>query len=256
MRRSIRYGSYFSFSSSYFPSGVKWLLISNCSIFVLTFLLARDEFLLARIFDWFALSPYHVLHGLRIWQLATYLFLHGGLWHLLINMFTLWMFGITLEKDWGTRRFLKYYFLCGIGAGVCDVVVNALLGRASMAPPFGVSTIGASGAIYGLLLAFGVLYPDVTILFAFLFPIKAKYFVMIYGAIELLSAMGSQNSGVSNIAHLGGMLFGLLYLKARLPSFSMYDVRGWYRNYKMQRAKKKFQVYMRKHNSGRGPWTN
>ena len=220
MRRGTRYGSSTSFfSSSYFPSGVKWLLISNCAVFVAAFLLgmvAPDEVPYI-IGNWFALSPYHVLHGLRIWQLATYLFLHGGIWHLLINMFTLWMFGITLEKDWGTRRFLKYYFLCGIGAGICDVTVNAVLGRASLPPPYGISTIGASGAIYGLLLAFGVLYPEVTILFAFLFPIKAKYFVMIYGAVELLSALGTQNSGVSNVAHLGGMLFGLLYLKTRLP---------------------------------------
>jgi len=256
MRYNARYSSTHFFSSNYFPNGVKWLLISNCAIFVALFLLARDEALVRELFDWFALSPYHVLHNFRIWQLATYLFLHGGIWHLLINMFTLWMFGITLEKDWGTQRFLKYYFLCGIGAGICDVIVNTLLGRASLPPPYGVSTIGASGAIYGLLLAFGVLYPEMTILFAFLFPIKAKYFVMIYGGIELLSALGTQNSGVSNIAHLGGMLFGLLYLKARLPKVDVYEVRRWYRNYKLQRAKKKFQVYMRKHGSGRGPWVN
>ncbi|HTT64418.1 MAG TPA: rhomboid family intramembrane serine protease [Bryobacteraceae bacterium] len=235
---------------------MKWLLISNTAMFVVMFLLARDETLITDIFDVLALSPYHILHNFWIWQLATYLFLHGGIWHLLVNMFTLWMFGITLERDWGTRRFLKYYFLCGIGAGCCDVIVNALLGRAALPPPYGISTIGASGAIYGLLLAFGVLYPDVTILFAFLFPIKAKYFVMIYGAIELLAALGTRNTGVSNIAHLGGMIFGLLYLKAQFPSLDMDDVRRWYRNYKLQRAKKKFQVYMRKHGSDRGPWVN
>lgn len=256
MRYNARYRSTSFFSSSYFPNGVKWLLISNCAIFVAMFLLARDEGLVRSLFDWLALSPYHVLHDFRIWQLATYLFLHGGIWHLLVNMFTLWMFGITLEKDWGTRRFLKYYFLCGIGAGFCDVLVNVVLGRAALPPPYGTSTIGASGAIYGLLLAFGVLYPEVTILFAFLFPIKAKYFVMIYGAIELLSALGTQNSGVSNVAHLGGMIFGFLYLKARFPKVDMYEVRRWYRNYKLQRAKKKFQVYMRKHPSDRGPWVN
>jgi membrane associated rhomboid family serine protease len=165
-------------------------------------------------------------------------------------MFTLWMFGVTLEKDWGTRRFLKYYFICGIGAGICDVLVNALLGN------WYTSTIGASGAIYGLLLAFGVLYPDTTILFSFLFPIKAKYFVMIYGGIELLAALGTRNSGVSNVAHLGGMMFGFVYLKMRLPSWDVDDVRIWYRNWKLQRAKKKFQVYMRKRGSGPGPWVN
>ena len=250
MRYNTRYRSTSFFSSGYFPNGVKWLLISNVTIFVATFLLARDEVLLARIFGWLALSPYSVIHSFTIWQLGTYLFLHGGIWHLLVNMFTLWMFGITLEKDWGTRRFLKYYFICGVGAGMCDVIVNALLGR------WDTSTIGASGAIYGLLLAFGVLYPDMTILFAFLFPIKAKYFVMIYGAIELLAALGTRNSGVSNFAHLGGMAFGYVYLKMHFPTLSLDDVRGWYRNYKLQRAKKKFQVYMRKHGSGPGPWVN
>jgi membrane associated rhomboid family serine protease len=165
-------------------------------------------------------------------------------------MFTLWMFGVTLEKDWGTRRFLKYYFICGIGAGLCDVTVNALLGN------WNTSTIGASGAIYGLLLAFGVMYPDTTILFSFLFPIKAKYFVMIYGAIELLAALGTRNTGVSNIAHLGGMAFGFMYLKMRFPTLDLEELRGWYRHWKMQRAKKKFQVYLRKQGSDRDRWVN
>jgi membrane associated rhomboid family serine protease len=181
--------------------------------------------------------------------LATYLFLHGGLWHLLFNMLTLWMFGATLERDWGTRKFLKYYFLCGIGAGICDVTVNALMGN------WNTSTIGASGAIYGVLLAFGILYPETTILFLFVFPIQAKYFVMIYGAMALLGSL-NVNSGVSNVAHLGGMLFGLLYLKVSFPRLGLDGARQWYRNYQLQRAKKKFQVYMRKHGSDRDPWVN
>ena len=249
MRYNSGYRSTSFFSSGYFPDGVKWLLISNVAIFVLSYLAAGSNFL-AEVFPWLALRPDYVIHRLAIWQLATYLFLHGGVWHLLVNMFTLWMFGVTLEKDWGTRRFLKYYFICGIGAGLCDVTVNALLGN------WGTSTIGASGAIYGLLLAFGVMYPDTTILFSFLFPIKAKYFVMIYGAIELLAALGTHNSGVSNIAHLGGMAFGFLYLKMRFPTLDLEDVRGWYRSWKMQRAKKKFQVYLRKQGSDRDRWVN
>ncbi len=200
------------------------------------------------------LRPGDVLLRGEIWRLVTYLFVHGGIWHLLVNMFTLWMFGAGLERDWGTRQFLKYYFLCGVGAGICDVVVNAMLGR------WNVSTIGASGAIYGLLLAFGVLYPEQTVLFSFLFPIKAKYFVMIYGAIELLAALGTQNSGVSNIAHLGGMAFGFVYLKMglmhKLHLPGMPNWRARYNQWKLQRAKKKFQVYMRKHGSDRGPWVN
>src|SRR3984957_6580455 len=205
MRYNSGYRSTSFFSSGYFPDGVKWLLISNVAIFVLSYLAAGSNFL-AEVFPWLALRPDYVIHRLAIWQLATYLFLHGGVWHLL--------------RNWGTR------------------------------------TIGASGAIYGLLLAFGVMYPDTTILFSFLFPIKAKYFVMIYGAIELLAALGTHNSGVSNIAHLGGMAFGFLYLKMRFPTLDLEDVRGWYRSWKMQRAKKKFQVYLRKQGSDRDRWVN
>ena len=249
MRYDTRYRSTSFLPSGYFPNGVKWLLISNIAIFVLMYLAAGASFL-ENVIPWLTLRPDYVIHRLAIWQLATYLFLHGGIWHLLVNMFTLWMFGVTLERDWGTRRFLKYYFICGVGAGICDVLVNALLGN------WYTSTIGASGAIYGLLLAFGVLYPDTTILFSFLFPIKAKYFVMIYGGIELLAALGTRNSGVSNVAHLGGMIFGFVYLKMRFPTWDVEDVRRWYRNWKLQRAKKKFQVYMRKRGSGPGPWVN
>ena len=193
-------------------------------------------------------GPVAVVKYFAIWQLVTYLFLHGGVWHLLFNMLTLWMFGTPLERDWGTRQFLKYYFICGIGAGVCDVLLNALMGN------WGTSTIGASGAIYGLLLAFGVCYPNQTVLMNFLFPIKAKYMVMIYAAIELWMSVGV-NNGVSNIAHLGGMVVGFVYLKSRLPNMRLRlpDWRGAYRQWKLQRAKKKFQVYMRKHGTIAGP---
>ncbi len=119
---------------------------------------------------------------------------------------------------------------------------------------WGTRTVGASGAIYGLLMAFGVLFPNQTVLMGFLFPIKAKYMVMIYGAVELVLAFGV-NDGVSNIAHLGGMLFGYVYLQGRLPRMNLPDWRGAYRQWKLRRAKKKFQVYMRKHND-RGPWVN
>lgn len=234
----------------YFPAGVKWLLIINTAVFVFWYLggptiqsmmspLELVPRLVVYSFPWFT------------YQLFTYMFLHGGISHLLFNMLALWMFGVPLEQTWGTRQFLKYYFLCGVGAGICDTTINALLHHDT-------STIGASGAIYGLLLAFGVLFPDTQVLMYFLFPIKAKYLVMIYGAVELLLALGSRNSGISNLAHLGGMLFGLVYLKVPLAKarwVHLPDFSGRYRQWKMQRAKKKFQVYMRKHD-GRGPWVN
>jgi membrane associated rhomboid family serine protease len=230
----------------YFPTGVKWLLIVNTAIFLLTSLAPRSLMADVAIFS---LVPYTVVHRFTVWQLVTYLFLHGGVWHLLFNMLTLWMFGTQLERDWGTRRFLKYYFICGIGAGLFDVTLHAVLAD------WGTRTIGASGAIMGLLLAFGVMYPNQTVLMNFLFPIKAKYLVMIYAAIELLVTLGP-NTGVSSIAHLGGMAVGYVYLKGRLPHLRMVDFGGAYRQWKLDRAKKKFQVYLRKHNRGGGPWVN
>jgi len=242
----VRYRYSRSFFHDYFPTGVKWLLIVNVGMFLLSSLAGsqfRNDFLLL------GLTPKLVVNQFPyfVWQLFTYMFLHGGISHLLFNMLALWMFGTMLERDWGTRRFLKYFFLCGIGAGLCDVAVNTLLDRNT-------TTIGASGGIYGLLLAFGVLYPNQTVLMNFLFPIKAKYLVMIYGAIALFSAFGA-NSGVSNIAHLGGMAFGYAYLKLKMPRLGFPDVRGAYRKWRMERAKKRFQVYMRKHGGG-GPWVN
>ncbi len=241
--------------SGYFPTGVKWLLLSNTAAFIVYYL-AGGTALQRHMTALLALSAEGAVRNLFVWQLFTYMFLHGGVLHLLFNMLTLWMFGIQLESDWGTRQFLKYYFLCGIAAGVCVLLGNMAIGD------WGVPTIGASGAIFGLLVAFGVLYPNQTVLMSFLFPIKAKYMVMIYAAIELLLTFGP-NTGVSTVAHLGGMAFGYVYLKSRMgrrrrvagPLFHMPDVRGAYNQWKLQRAKRKFQVYMRKH-GGKGPWVN
>jgi membrane associated rhomboid family serine protease len=238
-----------SFFSGYFTNGVKWLLLTNTAVFILTTLLGGSFAADIRLLE---LAPVAVVKHFAFWQLFTYLFLHGGVAHLLFNMLALWMFGTPLERDWGTRQFLKYYFICGVGAGVCDVLMNAVVGN------WGTSTIGASGAIYGLLLAFGVCYPEQTVLMGFLFPIKAKFMVMIYAAVELYLSLGV-NSGVSNIAHLGGMLVGFVYLKSRFPRINMRiklpDWQGAYRQWKLRRAKKKFQVYMKKHGN-QGPRVN
>src|SRR6266403_733496 len=242
MRNDYRFRSTGYSWSGYFPLGVKWLLISNTAIFVLCFLFPSRS-----VFEWFALSPEMVLKHFAVWQLVTYMFLHGGIEHILFNMLALWMFGMTLEQDWGTRRFLKYYFLCGIGAGLCDVAINGIMGN------WGTHTIGASGAIYGLLLAFGVLYPNQTVLFFFIFPMKAKYMVMIVGAIAFLGAL-NVNSGVSNFAHLGGMAFGYAYLRMRFFKVDLGYLRREYNAWKLRRAKKRFQVYLRKHGSDRDTW--
>jgi membrane associated rhomboid family serine protease len=179
------------------------------------------------------------------------MFLHSpyGFGHILFNMLALWMFGADLERTWGTARFLRYYFVCGVGAGICVVIGNALYGSLD------VPTIGASGAIYGILLAFGILFPDTIVLFSFLFPIKAKYFVMIIGAIAFLSTFGATGTGVSHVAHLGGMLFCYLYLRSGFRRVNLIgSLRKQVEEWRIGRARRKFQVYLRKRDADRDQW--
>jgi membrane associated rhomboid family serine protease len=235
--------------SGYFPPGVKWLLLANVAVYLAGFfsmlLWGRDPFRL------FGLVPYQVVSG-YLWQPFTYLFLHGGLWHIVFNMLALWFFGPTLERDWGTKRFLQYYFLCGVGAAICVIalafVVDAWRGIPTEA---GLRTIGASGALFGILLAYGVLYPNAMVLYDFLFPIKAKYFVLIVGAIAFLGSL-TPGQGISHVAHLGGMLFGYAYLKSphRRPWNPLPSMRQQVENWRLRRARRKFQVYLRKRDGG------
>jgi membrane associated rhomboid family serine protease len=264
----------YTIGSNLFPQGVKWLLIANIAIFLLFFFAVHSGY--GAAFLPFYLAPSEVLGELAVWQLVTYMFLHDpySFSHILFNMLTLWMFGMDLERQWGTRRFMNYYFLCGVGAGICVVVANLLFAGG------GGRTIGASGAIYGLLLAFGMLYPDRQVLFSFLFPIKAKYFVMILGAIAFLSSFAAPGGPVSHIAHLGGMVFGYFYLKSQKPlrtagyggfggAYGGYgapprprkpsltaQARNWYKEWKLQRARRKFEVYMKKHQRDRDPFVH
>lgn len=139
----------------------------------------------------------------QLWQLISYGFLHGGLGHLFFNMFALYMFGLPIERAWGTRRFLIFYFVCMIGAGLVQLTVAAVTGEIY-------PTIGASGAVFGLLLAFGMMYPNTTIMLLIPpIPMKAKYFVIGYGVLTLLFGMTGLMPGIAHFAHLGGMLFGL-----------------------------------------------
>lgn len=230
-----------------FPKGVKWLLISNVAVFILGFFAGLAK--LDRPLAYLALTPVAVVRDFYVWQLATYLFLHGGFGHIIWNMLALWMFGADLERVWGTRRFIQFYFFCGIGAGICVVLANYLLPWGNPAIP----TIGSSGAIFGILLVYAMLFPDRDILWAFLIPIKVKYFVMIVGAIAFMSSFGP-NTGVSEFAHLGGLLFGYLFVKT--PNLKLDPAGGFqrqFREWKLRRARKKFQVYLRKQGSGRGP---
>lgn len=233
-------------SQGFLPPGVKWLLIVNTAVFVLSFFAERTRF--QEFFAFLALMPAAVVKLGMIWQPATYLFLHGNFFHILWNMLSLWMFGVELERTWGTKRFLQYYFFCGVGAGLCVIIGNYAYGTPN------VTTIGSSGAIYGILLAYAVLFPDRQILFSFLFPIKVKYFVMIIGAIAFMNTFKTTGSGVSDVAHLGGLVLGWLYLKTPvLRADPLGNFRAWYREYRIRRARRKFQVYLRKHGTGSGP---
>jgi membrane associated rhomboid family serine protease len=176
---------------------VKYLIIANTGIFLFEFLFRLNWSMIL------GLTPALFWRG-YLWQPVTYLFLHGGIFHLLFNMFVLWMFGTTLESTWGTQRFLIFYFICGIGAGLLNAAVT---------PGSPIPTVGSSGAIYGLLMAFGILFPDQLIYIWGIFPVRAKHFVIGIGLIELLAAMSTAQSGIAHFAHLGGMLFGLVYMK-------------------------------------------
>jgi len=178
--------------------GVRYLLIANGALFVLELLSGM------RVITWLGLTPSLVWHRGQVWQLVTYMFLHASFWHLAINMFVLWMFGTELERTWGTLQFMKYYFLTGIGAGVLSLITT---------PGSTIPTVGASGAIFGLLVAYAMIYPNRLIYLWFFIPIKAKYLALMLGVFELLATMQLARDGVAHWAHLGGMLVGFLYLK-------------------------------------------
>jgi membrane associated rhomboid family serine protease len=193
----------------------------------------------------FGLVPLAVISGLRFWQPVTYLFLHGGILHLLFNMLFLWMFGSDLERTWGTHKFYVYFFVTGIGAGCINVLVKAMLHAFGVGTSLTTATIGASGAIYGVLLAAAILFPDRQIwLIPFPVQIPMKIYVAGAIAIEFFSTLGIGGDNVSHVTHLGGALVGYLYLRRGL---FLYRMRNDYLDWKRRRAKKKFEVYMRDH---------
>ncbi|MEZ4651112.1 MAG: rhomboid family intramembrane serine protease [Candidatus Eisenbacteria bacterium] len=180
-------------------TAVRMLMAWNVIVFLLQLLMRGS------LEGIFGLVPARVWGEGWIWQIVTYMFLHGGFLHIFFNMLALWMFGSELEFLWGTRRFVQYYFLCGIGGAILTLLTSA------HGTPY--PTIGASAAVFGILLAYGVTFPNRPILLYFLFPIPAKYFVMIFGLLELYSSLSGARSGVAHWAHVGGLLTGLILLK-------------------------------------------
>lgn len=237
--------------SSRFPVGLKWLLIVNVALFVLSFILrgAGIDF----ITPWCVLVPEHVIGPpYAIWQFATNIFIHGSsIGFILWNMLALWMFGAALERMWGTTRFVRFYILSGVIASAVAFLVALTVGAETAV------IMGSAASINALLVAYGLTFPDQTMLFGFLIPMKSKYFVMIIGAIVVLQSYmaiaGGRGAGWVLAAQLlTGLAVGFLLVRGKRLHV---DVRGSvtsaYKEWKLQRAKRKFEVYLKKQDSNR-----
>ena len=178
---------------------IKSLMIACVGAFLLQQLVVGDQMI-----ELFGLVPADVIHKRWVWQLVTYMFLHGNMWHLLLNLFAFWMFGRVVEDSWGSAEFLKYCLICGLGAAAFNIALTPN----SMNP-----IIGASGVVYGLVVAFAMLYPDTMVYLYFFIPIKAKYFALLFALLEFMASATGTGGNVANLAHLGGMLTGYLYIR-------------------------------------------
>ena len=228
--------SSFSFGPGPLSPAIKLLIVANVVAFVAD-MVVPDQLLRRTL----GLAPRDVIEGLRLWQPITYMFLHGGIFHILFNMLALWMFGVELERMWGSRFFTKYYFVTGVGAAATTLLLSFVPGSFGAQLYYSL-TIGASGAVYGLLLAYALYFPNRPIYMYMVFPIPAKYFVMIIGAISLLSSMGGPGGGVAHTAHLGGLVVGYLYLKGtRINLIS--EIQYRYLKWRINRMRRKFDVY-------------
>jgi membrane associated rhomboid family serine protease len=222
--------------------GVKALILANVAVFLLAFFVPAVTIYLG-------LTPVAVIRELWVWQPVTYMFVHRETFHILLNMLAAWMFGVELERMWGTRQFVKYWFITGIGAGLTTMLVS-LLPFSFAGPVYYSLTIGASGAVYGLLLAYALYFPNRPLfLFPIPIPIAAKYFVMILGALAFLSSMSAASSGIAHAAHLGGLVVGYLYL-TRGRGGPMAELKYRWVKWKMARMRRRFDVV----SGGRGGW--
>ena len=186
------------------PPVVKNLLIANCVVYLAIMLLPEFNHFCAKYLQLWWVDTYHF--NFHTYQFVSYMFIHGDLGHLFFNMFALWMFGRTLEYEIGSKRFLTYYMVCGIGAALIQVGLASMLGEQMI-------LLGASGAVMGLLLAFGLMHPNnMVLVFPIPFPIKAKWFVIGYAVLEIVLGSSGASTGVAHFAHLGGMVWGLVLL--------------------------------------------
>lgn len=224
----------YSFGPGPLTPAIKAIVAANVAAFLISLMIPA-------ITLYFGLRPADIFGRLHIWQPITYMFLHAGVFHILFNMLALWMFGVELERTWGSRYFLKYYFVCGVGAAMTTVLLSFLPGTFGQ-QLYASLTIGASGAVYGVLLAYAMYFPNRPIYMYFVFPIPAKYFVAIIGAISLLSSMSGPGGGIAHTTHLGGLLAGYLYLKGgRIDLLS--EIKYHYLKWRINRTRRKFDVY-------------
>jgi rhomboid family protein len=239
MRRPPATSSFaYSFGPGPLTPAIKAIVLANVAMFVANWFATRT--LGISLNDVLGLRPVAVIGGLQVWQLVTYMFLHAGIFHILFNMLALWMFGVELERMWGTRFFAKFYFVTGVGAGLFHLAASLT--------PFGgnafvIPTVGASGAIYGVLLAYARYFPNRPIYMYFVFPIPAKYFVMIMGAIAFMAAADGAGSGVAHTAHLGGLLVAYLYLKNGRRANLIAEIKYRYLKWRINRMRRRFDVY-------------
>jgi len=215
---------------SVFPPVIKNLLIINVAVFFLQMLASNlmvgGKPLGLMLNMWFALNPIGDGYNFQIWQLITYQFMHAGFSHIFFNMFILWMFGMEVENIWGSKRFLYFYLICGIAAGLAQLFISPLFSSPAI-------TIGASGAIFGVMIAFGMLFPDRYIFLYFLIPIKAKYLIGFLFVLEIFW-IGDAGSNVAHLAHLGGAIAGFLFImldkSIDVPLKRMLNISSGYRS--------------------------
>jgi len=240
-RPTLRFG----FGST--PPAVKWLLIANVAVFVLHYLLVPavlqpagvDPVVAANmVIHLFGFNPSLAVGHVWLWQFVTYMFLHGGFFHLIFNMLILWMLGRDLEKVWGAKAFLRYYFITGIGAALFQI------------PFWNTVAVGASGAIYGILVAFAMLYPDRRLYVYFFLPVKAKYLVIGLFVFEMWLGLTSTGSGVAHLAHVGGAAVGFLYLKRA------WRIREFWAGLRWRLRRSRFKVVGRDRDDKAGPWVH
>jgi len=241
MSRYAPSGMHYQFGPGGMTPAIRALLYVNGAIFLLTMVPAIG----ANLIDIGGLRPSDVLGRGWIWQPATYLFLHStsNFFHILFNMLNLWMFGVELERRWGTEAFTKYYFVCGVGAGL-TVILASLLPFAAARATYSAVTIGASGAVFGVILAWALIFRDRTLMFMMMFPLPARVYAALMAAIVFYSALGSSGGGVSHFAHLGGLVFGYLYLKGpKTPRDIKLELQYRLTKWRMERMRRKFGVH-------------